>query len=224
MTTGIEKFKQQERIRRLFFKYRGDMNTIIKETGLDGDYIRSVTNKIKRSFSHDINFEIACFITDAILSGREQRLIILEDRLHEILKDKRVESICCAAPVSKHEYEGSTWYKCEKCKGNCEIQEVDMVNDTQVARLINTMRKEDELIAKFVVAIGIVAANPEQPNNSLTTESKKIPVQSMEINSLPPSEKRMLEKLNQLDESKVMEIRRLVETKIEEALNNDTSK
>lgn len=219
MSTGIEKFRMEERIRRLFFKHRGDINAIIEETKLDGNYIRKVTKKVRRGFQHDVNFEIACFITDAILSGREQRLIILEDRLNEILKKKETVSICHAAPVSEHKYEGSTWYKCKMCLQNCETQEVDRVDDNHVAKLIDRMRKEDEFIGKFLAAMGIIANNPEGVNPISNPEPSRIPAQDVEVKSLPPAEKKLMEKLRNLPESKIIEIRHFVESKINEALD-----
>lgn len=218
MSTGIEKFKTEERIRRLFFKHRGNINAIINETGFDGNYIRAITKKIKGSLRKDVNFEIACFITDAILAGREQRLIIMEDRLQELLnKKKKLISACCNWEIKENKYENEIRYKCLKCFGDCDTIEIDTVNDTQVVKLIDRMRKEDELIAKFLATMGIVATGgelsppPQQPS--------RISVESSEVASLPPVEKKMLEKLQDLNESEISEIRRFVEDKINEATN-----
>jgi len=215
METEITKFRQKERIRRLYFKHRGNINAIIEET--------SITKKIQKSFRHDVSFEIACFITDAILEGVEQRKIILEDRLQEILKAKRIKSICCKSPVSEHKYEGSIWYKCKKCGGNCEVEMADEVNDGTVVKLIDRMRREDELLSKFLIAMGIVVKTPnilEEKKTKQESSSKFITVQSAE--ALPPGEQKLLEKLSNLDESKISEIRRFVEEKVDEAVNENS--
>jgi len=214
MSTEITKFQLHEKIRRLFFKYRGDINAIIKETGLDEEYIKKVTKKIRRGFQHDTSFEIACFVTDAILSGREQRLVILEDRLNELLKKKELRSVCCYAPVAEHTYENSTWYKCKKCEQHCEVEMVDNVNDAQVIKIVTSMRKEDEQIGKFLAIMGIITNTSDTPTKPVTNTSP-----SLEPNLLPPAEKRMLEKLENLDESKITEIKHFVESKINEAID-----
>lgn len=222
MTTEITKFRQKEKIRRLYFRFRGDINAIIEETGLDENYIRKTTNKIRKSFRHDVNFEIACFITDAILEGREQRKILLEDRLFEVLKKKKRMSVCCSFEVSEDTWENEPVYNCQKCGKHCKTKIVDYINDNTVIKLIDRMRKEDEFIGKFLAAMGIIAKDPNSitsadEKNGRTSPPPAIQVQSKE--TLPPAEKKLLEKLGNLDESKISEIRRFVESKVDEASN-----
>jgi hypothetical protein len=218
MTTSLEKFKHQEIIRRSFFKNRGNVLAIIEETGLDGDYVRSTCDKIKGSFRKDVNFEIACFITDAILAGREQRLIILEDLLKELLGKKEYRSKCCGRTITTHEYENKTWYKCDSCKADCDVVEVDKTNYAQINSIIDKMRKEDELVAKFLTAMGIIAKTPTPESKDVTTNPQtRISVESNDV-TLPPVEQKLLDKLNSLPESKISEIRRTLENIVNEAL------
>lgn len=218
MTTGIEKFKQVERIRRLFFKHRGNIPAIIEETGLDGNYIRKVARKIRKGFSRDVNFQTACFITDAILSGREQRLILLEERLQEVLNKKEVVSRCCKRLVNVNYWEQEPRYKCLGCGADCDILEADIVNDNTVVKLIDRMRKEDELVAKFLAAIGLIAAQPLEETVVNTKPVQSTPVKS-EQKSLPPAERRLIEKLGTLSQSEIAEIRRMVEDKVNEKMD-----
>jgi hypothetical protein len=221
MTSNIEKYRLEETIRRSFFKHRGNINGIIEETGLDPDYIRKISSKIRRGFSHDINFETACFISDALLTGREQRMIILEDRLNEILSKKGLISICHSAPVRMNSWEGEPRYKCKVCGADCEIMEADMVDNHALSKIITLMRKEDEVIGKFLAMMGLVAsADAKQP---VPVQSPK-PVQSAPVPGgpqlLPPADQELVNKLDSLDEKQVAEIRRMVESKVNEAMDD----
>ena len=220
MSSNIQQYRQEETIRRSFFKHRGNVNAIIEETGLDPGYIRKISSKIRKGFSHDINFETACFITDAILSGREQRLVILEDRLQEVLNKKETVSLCHGAPISEHPYEGATWYKCKMCQANCETMEVDKVEDNNVVKLIDRMRKEDELIGKFLEAMGIIA-NAENSSVALPNAKpvQSIPLSTPQQNYLPPADQNLVDKLSSLDETTIAQIRRIVEAEINEAID-----
>jgi len=222
MSSNIEKYKLEEKVRRSFFKHRGNISAVIKETGLEPNYVRNLVRKIRKGFRKDINFETACFITDCILSGREQRLILLEDRLQELLAKKEVVSICCGMPISIHKYEGKEWYKCKRCGENCEVTEIDKVRDLDVVRLVECMQKEDELIGKFLALMGLVSTKKaEQEEYPQTKKVESTPVNFQERPLLPPPEKRLMEKLGKLPQSKVNEIRRKIETLIDEALQEN---
>jgi len=223
MTTQITKFQLEERIRRLYFKHRGNVSAVIEETGLDENYVRKVTNRIRKGFKHDVSFQIACHITEAILAGREQRLILLEDRLKEVLSKKEVISICCSSPVSIHTYDDSTWYKCKKCGNNCETMESDGVNDNTVIKIIDRMRREDEYIGKFLAAMGLILNSPDSPTQLQQSQEERSPRDSIQVESkevLPPAEQKLLEKLNKLDPSEINRIRRLVESEVNRATND----
>jgi len=220
MTTQITKFQTEEKIRRLYFKHRGNVSAVIEETGLEENYVRKVTNRIRKGFKHDASFQIACHITEAILLGREQRLTILEDRLKEVLSKKELISVCCSGPVSENTYEGSTWYKCKKCGKNCEILKADKVNDNTVIKIIDRMRREDEYVGKFLAAMGLILNSPETPGQLQSTQEERstqdtIQVESSEV--LPPAEQKLMEKLSQLDPSEINRIRRLIESEVNRA-------
>ena len=215
MTTQITKFRQQERIRRLFFKHRGNINAIVDETGFDESYIIKVTRKIKKGFQRDVCSEIASFITAAILEGVEQRRILLEDRLQEIQK-KELRSICCGSPISIHTYEQTKWYKCKRCGENCEIEEYDLTRNVDFVRLTNAMRKEDELLAKWMTAVGFVENITKE---QIPPQNTTPPTRYVESRELPPAEKKLTEDMKKLPESKIAEIRRATEAMIKKALN-----
>lgn len=221
MSNQITKFQLEEKIRRLYFKHRGNLNAIIEETGLDEEYIRKVTNRIRKKFKHDVSFEIACFVTEALLSGREQRLVILEDRLREILQKKSVVSLCCGYPIAIHEYGGSTWFRCKKCQQNCETTETDQVNDNTLIKFIDRMRKEDELIGKFLATMGIIAKNPDLPIEEGRKNLPENPTIDIEVEEeLPPAEQKLIQKLKLLDPSDINRIRRLVESEVNRVTND----
>jgi len=218
--SGIERFKLEETLRRLYFKHRGNVLAVAREAGLEDqlEYVRKVTNKIKRGFDHTVKFEIACFVTDALLAGREQRLILIEDRIKDLLKQIEMHSTCCGAKVTKNKYEGSTWYKCNKCKENCEVVLEDCIKDIDVIRYIDRMRKEDELIYKFMVTMGFLSKmenTSEEPGalpaNIIDSQTKALNAEEME----------MLNKLQSMSGTDIAQIRKFVEQKIDESIQDN---
>jgi hypothetical protein len=216
----IEKFKLEETLRRLYFKHRGNVIAVAREAGLEKnlEYVRRVTDKIKKGFNHTVNFEIACFVTDALLAGREQRLIIMEDRVKDLLKQMEWHSTCCSARVTKNEYEEKTWYKCNKCLQDCDVTLDDCIKDMDVVRYLDRMRKEDELIYKFMVTMGFISKmdDKEQPGvlpaNVIESQSKALSEEDAE----------MLKKLQGMNGTDISQIRKMVEEKIEEATQDNS--
>jgi hypothetical protein len=217
MASQIEKFKLEETIRRLYFKYRGDVLKVAKEAGLEDriDFVRKVSVKIKRGFKHNTaNFEIACFVTDALLAGREQRLILLEDRVQKLLSKFEFISTCHSCKVTKHEYEKKIWYKCNSCGENCDITLEDCVNDQAVVRYIDRMRKEDELVYKFMVTMGFISKIDQSEGSP---ETLPVDVIESETKSLSAEEATLMNQLQKMDGIELTELRKTIQDRISKA-------
>jgi len=214
MSTQIEKFKLQEKIRRLFFRHRGDVLAVARDAGLEEqiDFVRQTCSKIKRSFGKDVNFEIACFVTDALLAGREQRLIMMEDRVNELLSKAERISICHEVGVTEHKFDGEIHYKCNSCHADCTTRLEDKTNDTDVVRYVDRMRKEDELIYKMMITMGFIS-KMDSPKDAQGKLPEAIPVDSV---ALSPEEVKLQNKLNELPPDEISELRNLLEKKIVE--------
>jgi len=213
MTTQIAKFKLQEKIRRLYFRHRGDVLAVAREAELEDqiDYVRTVCSKIKRGFDNNVNFEVACFVTDALLAGREQRLILMEDRVQELLNKQERLSVCHNSSITEHIFENVTRYKCNICHADCDTQIIDRTNDTDVVRYIDRMRKEDELIYKFMVTMGFISKmdKPEEGKQGKLPEA--IPVDSV---ALSEEETKLHDKLKGMPPDILNELRKTLENTI----------
>ena len=214
MSTQIEKFKLEEKLRRLYFQYRGDVLAVAREAGLEDqlEYVRKVTDKIKRSFNHSVNFEIACFVTDALLAGREQRLILMEDRVQELLNKEIVVSACHMAPVLTYKFENVPHYKCSDCEADCNIIKQDGTSDRAVVQYIDRMRKEDELIYKFMVTMGFISqmdATQKAPAGVLPAG-----IIENEAKTFSEDDALMLQQIQDMDGTEVSALRKIIQDKL----------
>jgi len=216
MSSSIEKYKLEETLRRIYFKNRGDVLATAREAGLEDklEYVRKITDKIKKSFTHEINFGIACFVTNALLGGREQRLILMEDRIKALMNKIELRSICCDAKVLDNSFEGQVRYKCGKCLGDCDVSLEDCINDVNVVRYLDRMRKEDELIYKFMVSMGFISKMDDK-----SAEQGSLPAHVIEsqAKALTEEDAEMLENLQNMNGVEVTSLRKMMEEKIREA-------
>lgn len=214
---GITRFKLDETLRRLYFKHRGNVLAVAKEAKMMDhlEYVRKVTSKIKKSFKHEANFEIACFVTEALLAGREQRMVLLEDRVQTLLTRQILISTCCQRKVIKHEFEDRIWYKCHACEKDCDVTLEDAVPDNDVVKYIDRMRKEDELVYKFMVSMGFISKmdKPVEP----TPGALPPHVIESETKSIGDDEAHMLSQLQKMDGVELSELRKTIQGKIDKA-------
>ena len=209
MTTGIERFKMEEKIRMLFFKHRGNILAIAKEGDVDVEYVRKITQKIKRRRLSEADFSIACNISEAILLGREQRLYYLQRRLDDILTHKHLVSVCCSSSVKENMWEEEIHYKCKKCGADCEVDLSDDISDLNVTRLVDLMRKEDEMIGKFLALMGFVAKGGElAPELEPAKPIKRL--ESKDIITVDSEDREFLDMLRKIDPKKVTSLKKRV--------------
>ena len=213
MSTQIKKFKLQEKIRRLYFRHRGNILAVVKEAELEDqiEYVRQVCTKIKRSFASNVNFEIACFVTDALLSGREQRLIFMEDRVKELLSKQTRVSVCCSSGVTEHKFDDEIHFKCNSCLSDCTTRIEDGTNDMDVVRYIDRMRKEDELIYKFMVTMGFISKLNKPEEGEQSKLPKAISVDSV---ALTEEEIKLHTRLKGMPPDVLNELRKTLENSI----------
>lgn len=162
MSTGIEKYRIENKVRLLFFKHRGDIEKIAKEGDVPIEYVQKLVAKIKRRQKRDVDYWIASTITEYIMMGVEQRTNCLTKLLNELMDKKSVNiSICCSYPVNEHTWDDEKHYVCQKCGKDCSVKLVDKKNYGAIYETIGLLRQEQESIVNFMTRFGYT--NKEEP-------------------------------------------------------------
>lgn len=206
---NINKFKEEARIRASIFRHRGDVIAVSKELGLDIQFIKRFSDKIKKQTKYDVSFWVANSIMANLLMGYEQRNLYLKRCLD--LLDKEAEksvSSCCGADIELIRENGKILCGfCKKCEQECGIEKklqtkiIKMVQDT-----ISLMRQEDEAMVSFADKMGYTDKQPDIKQNILLIngnsrgEGRKAVDCQIEdstrenLNSLSPREREMTRK------------------------------
>lgn len=185
MSTGIEKYRLENKVRLLFFKYRGDIEKIAAEGNVPIEYVQKIVAKIKRRQKRDVDYWIASTITEYIMMGIEQRTQCLSNLLNELMAEKSVNvSMCCGYPVNEHKWDDEKHYICQKCDKDCAVTLVDRRNFIIIHKTIELLRQEQESVVDFMTKFGYTNKEDTPVNKitqfnivaggALTTQDKKL--------------------------------------------------
>jgi len=162
MSTGIEKYRLENKVRLLFFKYRGDIGKIADEGNVPIEYVQKLVAKIKRRQKRDVDYWIASTITEYIMMGIQQRTECLTKLLNELMdKKSALISICCGYPVTEHMWDDEKHYVCQKCDKDCSVNLVDNKNLSAIHTTIELLKKEQDGMVDFMTKFGYT--NKEDP-------------------------------------------------------------
>ena len=176
MSTGIEKFQAEEKIRMLFFKHRGDLARVAKETGYDIVLVQKVATKIQNRRKHDIDYNIAAAISTEVLSGHESRIAHVRGIIDRIEEEARTaKSNCCKRPYRIDKFDEQEYYFCTKCNKECTLFQ-PRENIVEYRKLLKLWCEEDSALALFAEKMGFTFREDSlkiQQNNYLVHQDGK---------------------------------------------------
>lgn len=162
MTTGIEKFKLDEKIHLYYLKHRGNVIAVAEELNIDLGYVKKIAKKIKVRSERDTNYFVANHIMEYILLGSEQRKFHYQQLLNQLENDVvSFISSCCKSTFDTTEGEDEDYYTCDKCGQTCKVVKkiqfgvVDKLKDT-----LEELRLEDEALIKAAEKLGYTNVDP----------------------------------------------------------------
>jgi len=165
MSTGIEKFKLEEKVRISFLKHRGNVLKVAEETSVPVDLVKKISKKMKTRAKRDIDYMISNGIMGHLFMGVEQRVSYLKKCLDEIEnKITEVLSPCCKGPALEiPSDDGTIYYECQVCQKNCvpivrtNIGVIETLHET-----LRELREEDKSLVEFAEKLGYTNKEPEQ--------------------------------------------------------------
>lgn len=221
MSTGIEKYRIENRVRLLFFKYRGDIAKIAEEGNVSIEYVQKLVAKIKRRQKRDVDYWIASTITEYIMMGIEQRTECLTKLLNELVDEKSVNvSMCCGYPVNEHMWDDEKHYICQKCDKDCAITLVDRRNFVIIHKTIELLRQEQESVVDFMTKFGYTGK--EDPPVSKITQFNI--VAGSKSDKLTEQDKKLLTEVGELDPRTREKLRKDLEKQIIDSEFTDEKK
>ena len=163
MGTSIEEYRMEERVRKAYFRHRGNLLAVLDETKLPKEYIEKAVLKIKKGEDWKVSRLVAEEISREMLLGRQQRIGHLVQEIEMYRENEKVKkSTCCKDLVRRLDTDGVIQYECLGCGNFTDI--VEVVNPDAHKMLLvalDELRKEDELFYKFSEKVGIFETPPQ---------------------------------------------------------------
>lgn len=209
MTTGIEKFKLEERVRLTYLKHRGDILKVAEELELPLEYVRKIGDKIKKKCRRDVAYLVSTTMMEQLILGHSQRIQYLVECL-DSLKDKEeaVQSLCCKAPVEMRIVR--RWKEEFFCLDCGKICFVKIVTKTSIYDLkykaIEMLREEDVALVTFAEKMGYTDKKPD--NIYRVTQNVAI------IGDTTDKDKQIVRDLRDLSPRDRQKIRKSIEQKV----------
>ena len=168
MSSEIEKFRLEERLRLLCFKHRGNVELVAKEGNVPIEYAKKIIDKLRKQQKRDVSLMVSSTIAEQVLIGTEQRKAYLIELLNqEMSKPPEEESVCCRSSVITYIWEGEPQKKCKKCGNTCEVEILDNRKKTLILNIVEQLRAEDESVVDFLERLGFVN-KPQEPGARIT--------------------------------------------------------
>jgi len=181
MSNSIVKFRLEEKIRFLLLRHPKDLDRVAKEASVyvgrdvPVSVVLKVLEKFRKSQGKDVRLWVACNLAQQIIQGSQERLAKLEAMYQQWDgKEEALESVCCSAPVTKHELMNGSppYYRCVKCDITCGTKVVRALDlENLKLRVIKDMRQESAHMMKFAKDMGFVATIPEEPVTPPTSQN-----------------------------------------------------
>ena len=217
--TAIEKFKEEEKIRVSLLRHRGDILTVVNETGLDLQYVKRVASKIKKNQRRDVDRLVANDIAQLILSGAEQREHVYLTYLNSLEgKETARVSLCHGVPVKDFSFDDTSYYNCLKCGRTCGTKVIEnMAIHNLVLRYNEQLREEAKFLIEFADKMGFT--------NKVTLPSTKITQYNIAMGGRGDGiDKEILSDVSKLTGPERQQLRRKLEQQIIESEFEDDKK
>lgn len=172
MGNNIIQARFEDHIRFLLLRYPKDLKRVAEEASkyigaeVPMPIIEKILQRFKDKMGKDIKFWVSCNLAQEIIQGHLERQAKLEAMFMSWTgREEALESVCCSAPVTKHEpMQGAPYYRCVKCNETCGTRVVRALElENLKLRLIKDMRQESEHLMKFAKDMGFVANQPQEP-------------------------------------------------------------
>jgi len=155
MSTSIEKFKLEERIRIAYLKHAGNVEMVATDCNVDYAYALKICKKFKKRQSRDINVFVGTAMASYVLMGAEERKAHIRELLNEELNKQPVEvSVCCSKPIKKLIWDNEHRAVCQKCEKDCLFRLEDTRDKNFILKLLKQLREDDETIVKAAEQLG----------------------------------------------------------------------
>jgi hypothetical protein len=160
MSNSLEQIKLESAITVAFYKHRGDVSAIAQELQISFDYIRRVTDKLRRKMKRNVSVDISVSIMQTLWMGYLQRTSYLNECLAQ-LKGKEVAevSLCCNKPVKWTDTGDQRICMCLKCGKSTHIHTIQKKEIYELIRLFSVeLREEDKNLVDFADKMGFTFA------------------------------------------------------------------
>jgi len=165
MTTGIDKFKLDEKIHIYYLKHRGNIVAVSNDLpDIDLEYIKKIVKKIKNRAKRDIDYFVANNIMEYFLLGTEQRKFHLQQILNSLEHEvEKYVTMCCKSTFETVVGDEVAYYTCDKCHQTCKIGKkiqfgiVDKINAT-----VEKLLEEDKALVVAAEKLGYTKLEPDQ--------------------------------------------------------------
>lgn len=221
MSGNIEKYRLEQRIGSLIFKHRGNIDKVVSECGADPDYVRVIAERIKRKRKHEVNFDIACAISEEVLSGHQQEVAHLIECLNDLTGYKDLVSPCCMVKMNRYIFDDEFKYICSKC--NTEITNVieKPKNYKEIRAIISELRKEREFLTEFAAKMGFVVPKQDGSSTNPTINDNRKIIGSQHIHLEQQGSKQVDSTTLNEEEQSLIEQARTLDPKTREKLRKD---
>jgi len=166
-----------ENIRKIYLKNRGDLQKTLQELKYPRDYVVKILTKFRKESKQNVNNLVAAEIVGHLLLGHQSRVQHAQEVLMAAEKEeKQLRSSCCASQIRKLELEGvnlqELQYECLKCGEMCDTYywiDQDAMNLRLSA--IDTLRREDEALVKFLEKLGYTEKKEQPPQTVIQQQN-----------------------------------------------------
>lgn len=164
--SNLERFKVEERIKLSLLKHRGNAVIVSEELGLDLDYVRRVSFKLRKKESRDVSILISNTLMEHIFAGYRSRTELLTEMLNKLRgREQLWVSICCSQPTRIDiGPEGVSVQVCLKCGLPCQVKLLDRNGIFALEQnIIEQLREEDDALIRFAERMGYTNKEPTPP-------------------------------------------------------------
>lgn len=161
MGESLAEFQVREKIKIASLKHRGNLAAIVKETGLNAEYVSKVLFKLRRDKDLATNFLIANNIMQVIYDGYQQRIIYYEEMLRSLENEQQFQvSNCCRALIRIENNQNI----CVTCAKSCIPSTVTKIEIYDLKmKILSERQKEDAAMIAYAVKMGFTQAPPPAP-------------------------------------------------------------
>ena len=222
MSTNIEKFKIEEKVRLSLLKHRGDVIEAHADTGCPLEYIIKIHEKMKKKLGREPSLLVSYNITTEILAGRQQRIRYIIGMLRSLEgRDQMELSVCCGKKAYTAVREQKKVLLCIRCNEptRLELRDREEIFDKKL-ELVRELRAEEDKLVDWLVKMGYTNAQQPQAPSTVIRNTQLI---VGDTSKLTATEKQALVDLNELSPQDAEKVVKQLESVIFNAKYRDAN-